>query len=166
MDGLRVLGEVVLLQTSTSEKKNEAKRCDRKTHPEHVSILQVGLRISLLGVDEVRELGRVPDEKDGGVVVDPVPVALLGPQLHSETTGVAGGIGRTALAADSAETGSSAGAVANLAEDVGAGEIGDIVGHFEVSVGTRTFCVDDTLGNALTVEVGEEVDEVEVFLGW
>lgn len=37
------------------------------------------LRISLLGVDEVRELGRVSDKEYGRVVENPVPVTLVGP---------------------------------------------------------------------------------------
>ena len=49
--------------------------------PEHGSVLQVGLRVSLLSVDENGELGGVSDEKDGGVVVDPVEVALLSIKL-------------------------------------------------------------------------------------
>lgn len=49
MYGLRVLGEVV---------------------PEHVRILQMGLGITLLSVDEMGKLGRVTDEEDRGVVED------------------------------------------------------------------------------------------------
>lgn len=47
----------------------ESGRCG-ETYPEHVGILQVGLRITLLGVDEVREFGGISDEEDGGVVED------------------------------------------------------------------------------------------------
>ena len=48
-------------------------------YPEHVRIFQVSLRMSLLGVNEVRELGRVTDEEDGGVIEHPVPVTLVSP---------------------------------------------------------------------------------------
>ena len=44
----------------------------------------MGLGITLLSVDEVRELGRVADEEDRGVVEHPVEVALLRPELDSE----------------------------------------------------------------------------------
>ena len=49
VDRLRVLGEVV---------------------PEHVGVLQVGLGITLLGVDKVGELSGVTDKEHGGVVED------------------------------------------------------------------------------------------------
>lgn len=65
----------------------------REVVPEHVRVLQVGLRVTLLGVDEVGELGRVADEEDGGVVEDPVAVALFGTDLDGESTRVTGGIG-------------------------------------------------------------------------
>lgn len=43
------------------------------------------LGVTLLGVDEVGELGGVADEEDGCVVKDPVEVTLLGPNLDGET---------------------------------------------------------------------------------
>lgn len=45
----------------------------------------MGLRVPLLCVDEVRELGRVTDEEHRSVVEDPVKVALLSLNLDSET---------------------------------------------------------------------------------
>ena len=43
------------------------------------------LRVTLLRVDEVGELGGVTNEEHGSVVEDPVEVALLGLDLDSET---------------------------------------------------------------------------------
>lgn len=63
------------------------------TYPEHIGVLEMGLGIPLLSVDEVRELGRVSDEEDGSVVEHPIPVALVGPQLNREATGVASSVG-------------------------------------------------------------------------
>jgi hypothetical protein len=37
----------------------------------------MGLRVPLLGVDEVREFGRIADEEDGGVVEYPVEVTFI-----------------------------------------------------------------------------------------
>jgi hypothetical protein len=76
----------------------------REVIPEHVCILQVGLRVPLLGVDEVGELGRVPNEEHRGVVEDPVKVALARLQLNGKSTGVTGGIRRAILAAHGGET--------------------------------------------------------------
>ena len=42
----------------------------RRVVPERVGVLEVRLRVALLGVDEVGELGRVTKEENGGVVLE------------------------------------------------------------------------------------------------
>jgi hypothetical protein len=44
-----------------------------------VGLLAERDRVRLEGMDDVRELDRVPDEEDRQVVADDVPVAVLGP---------------------------------------------------------------------------------------
>ena len=66
--------------------------------PEHVGVLEVGLRVPLLSVDETREEECVSDEEDGGVVPREVPEALLSVEFHGEPTGVPGGVGATTFA--------------------------------------------------------------------
>ena len=82
MDRLGVLREVVLecrFSTDCCVKVTES------AYPEHVGILEVSLRVTLLSVDEVRELGGVTNEEHRGVVENPVKVALLGLDLDGET---------------------------------------------------------------------------------
>lgn len=76
----------------------------REIVPEHVGIFQVSLRVSLLRVDKVRELGWVANEEDGSVVENPIQVALLCLQFDRKSTGVASGIRRARLTADGRET--------------------------------------------------------------
>ena len=45
----------------------------------------MSLRVTLLGVDEVRELRGITDEEDRSVVEHPVQVALVGLDLDSGT---------------------------------------------------------------------------------
>lgn len=97
VDGLLVGGEVV---------------------PEHSGILQVGLWVALLGVDEERELSWVAQKEDGCVVVDPVPVALFRVELDGEAAGVAGRICRALLTTDGREAGDSLGLLANSLQHV------------------------------------------------
>lgn len=104
VDGLLVGGEVV---------------------PEHGGILQVGLRVALLGVDEEWELGWVAEEEDWGVVVDPIPVTFLSIELDGETAWVASGIWRSLLTTDSGEAGDGLGLLADLVEHVDDGDVGD-----------------------------------------
>ena len=60
--------------------------------------------VTLLGMDEVWELGRVSQEEDGGVVCHDIPVALFSPQLDSESTRITGAIMGTRLATNSRES--------------------------------------------------------------
>lgn len=113
-------------------------------------------------MDEVRELGRVTNEEDRSVVEYPVPVSLLGADLDREPTRVARSIGRAGLATDRGEAHGDGGTIADLVEDGGTADVGDIVGDLEVAVCASTLSMDDTLGDALAVKVSEEIDVVEV----
>ena len=64
----------------------------RKVIPEHGGILKVGLRVTLLGMDEEGELGRITEEEDWGVVEDPVPIPFLCVEFDGETSWVASSI--------------------------------------------------------------------------
>ena len=68
----------------------------------------------------------------------------------------------TRLATDGRETDRRARLVTDLVEDGGAGEVADVVRDLKVAVRAGTLGVHDALGDALAVEVGEEVDVVEV----
>ena len=82
VDRLRVLGEVI---------------------PEHGGIIgtaQVGGWVSLLGVDEVRELGWIAQEEDGSVVGHHVPIAFFCAELDAEASRITSQIVGTGLATD------------------------------------------------------------------
>ena len=89
-----------------------------KIVPEHGGILQVGLWVALLCMDEDGELGGVTDEEDRGVVEDPVPVTLLGVELDRETSGVTSSVWGTLLTTDSREANDSGGPLADASEHV------------------------------------------------
>lgn len=140
------------------------------------------LRVALLGVDEVREFGGVAEEEDGGVVEHPVQVTLFSPEFDREASRVtsranagrsamrsppaanrsSNSLSRATLTADSGETHGSFRFVSHLAEERSASEVGHIMSNFEVPMGTGSLCVDNTLRNALAVEVCNEVDVVKV----
>ena len=50
------------------------------------------LRIALLGMDKVRELGGIAKEENGRVVEDPVEIAFVGANLDGEPTRIAGSV--------------------------------------------------------------------------
>jgi hypothetical protein len=128
----------------------------------HVGIVGSLNRARLLRVDEVGELNGVFNEEDGGVVSDHVVVAFLGVELNSESTGVSDGIRSTSLTSDSGETEEARSALTNLVEEVGLGKFRHITGDFKVAVGSSSLSMDDSLGNSLSVEMSELVNEVEV----
>jgi hypothetical protein len=63
--------------------------------PKYIGILQVCARITLLGVNEVRELDRITDEEDWSIVHNKIAVSFLRVKLYSKSTGIASCIGRT-----------------------------------------------------------------------
>lgn len=141
VDGLRVINQVV---------------------PEHVGILQVGLGVSFLSVNEVRKLGGVTEKEDRRVVVYHVQVTFLGVQLDGETTGISGGVRRTGLPTYSGETVDQTGALADFVQEGGAADVGDVIGDLEVTESTGTLSVDHPLRDSLSVKVCEGVNQVEV----
>lgn len=121
-----------------------------------VRVVLVRLRVALLRVDEVRELGRVTDEEDRGVVAHEVPVTLVRAELDREATGVAQVVARAALASDGAHTARNR-ALGAFLEDTGDTQVLEAVGALELAVGASALGVHDTLGHTLAVEVSEKV---------
>lgn len=102
----------------------------------------MGLRVPLLGMDEVRELGWVSDEENRSVVEHPVPITLFCPELDSKATRIAGGVGRSRFASNSREADSRANLLADLTKKRLRSDVTQVVGHFEVSMSAGTFGVD------------------------
>ena len=127
-----------------------------------IAATQVGSRIPLLGVDEVREFGGIAQEEDGSVVCYHVPVALFSSELDRETSRVSGTVGGAGFATDGGEANGDWALFAFFAEDVGNAEVVQWLGALEGPMSTAALGVDDSLGNAFTVEMGEKVDQMEV----
>ena len=100
------------------------------------------LRIALLGMNKVGELGRVAKEEDGSVVEYPVEIAFIGTNLDGKTTRITGSVCRARLATNGGETNSSAGSVANFLEEGGTSEVRNVVCHFKVAMCTGALSMD------------------------
>lgn len=61
--------------------------------PKHVWIFKMCLRISFLGVNEMREFSGITDKEDWGVIEYPIEITLLSFDLDSKSTGITSGIG-------------------------------------------------------------------------
>mmetsp|Transcript_6295 Transcript_6295/g.9563 ORF Transcript_6295/g.9563 Transcript_6295/m.9563 type:complete len:370 (-) Transcript_6295:238-1347(-) len=131
--------------------------------PEHVGVLAVGLGVALLGVDERREEHWVPDEENGGVVADHVPVALLGVELDGEPAGVAGGVGAAGLSPHSGEPDTHRGAFAHLIQELGLAVLAAGGGGcLKKSKCPCSLGMDHSFRNSFTIKVGNVVQEHEV----
>jgi len=136
----------------------------RKVVPEDGRVIGVGKMsggVTLLCVDEVGELGGISQEEDGGVVGNDIPVALVSAELDGESTRVSRTVVGARLATDSGESDSDGTLLAGL-ENVGKTKVLEGVGSLVVSVGTTSLGVYNTLGDALTIKVREQIDQVEV----
>ena len=100
------------------------------------------LRVPLLCVNEVGELGRVTDEEDGGVVEDPIPVTFIGSELDGEAAGVASGVGRARFTTDGRETGCCADFLAHRCQKRLGCNVAEIMSDLEVTMSTSTFSMD------------------------
>jgi hypothetical protein len=72
--------------------------------PSRVGVLEVGLRVSLLAVDEIREFDWVLDKEDWSVVANHVVVAFFSVEFNGESSRISLGIGSTLLACDGGES--------------------------------------------------------------
>lgn len=69
--------------------------------PDHVRITQVGLRVSLLGVKEVRELNRILNEEYRCVIANHIIVAFFSVEFDGKTSRISNAIGRSGFSGHS-----------------------------------------------------------------
>src|SRR4030042_4414697 len=60
--------------------------------PHHGRAFQVSFRITFLRMDEIREFFGILDEENRCVVSDQIPVAFLGIELYSKSSGISLGV--------------------------------------------------------------------------
>jgi hypothetical protein len=114
-------------------------------------------------MDEVGKLGGIPDEEDGGVVEDPVPITFVSPELDRKATGITSSIGGSRLATDCGEAGSGADFFPDLVKEGLRGDIAKIMSYFEVAMSTGAFGMYDTLRDTLAIEVCKEIYVMKVW---
>jgi hypothetical protein len=106
-------------------------------------------------------LTRISQEEDRSVISDEIPVPLGGLELDTESTRITSGICRSTLSSYGRESSGNRN-LATLLEQLGTTEIFKPIGTFKHPMSTCTLCVDDTFGDPFPVEMGEEIDEVEI----
>ena len=119
------------------------------------------VRMWLRGVDDVRELDAVLDEEHRDVVPDQVEGALGGVELRREAAHVANSVSRPARTRDGGEPDEHRGLGA-LGQERGPGQLRGGAVRREDTVSAGATGVDDTLRDALVVEVRDLLAEVEI----
>jgi hypothetical protein len=114
-------------------------------------------------VHEVGKLDRVLDEEDRHVVADQIPVAFVGVELGGEAAHVANGIVGAARSLDGGKAHEYRRFLVGILKQPGLGVLGGFRVGLEIAMRCRAAGMDDTLGNALVVEMVELLAEDEIF---
>lgn len=139
-------------------------RRERPEIPHHRWGFEVGLGITLLGMNKIAKFEGVADKKYRCIVAGHVPVAFLGIKFKSETARVAFGVSRAFLSADGGKAQEGWSLLADGVKQFCGGAVGDFrVSADKVSVGGGTFGMDHTLGNTFAVEVRHLFEQQVIF---
>lgn len=133
--------------------------------PEHCAIVRMSQMcgwIPLLGVNEVWELGGISQEKDGSVVRHHVPITVISPEFHRKPTRVSSAIVRSGFTANCRETDGDRAFLALGAEKVRGRQVVQRICAFEEAMSTTALRMNNSLRNSLPVEMGKEIDQMEV----
>ena len=141
----------------------EALREVRQVIEDPPILLDMRFRVRLERMDHFGELGAVPDEEHGEVVPNQIEVPLAGVELDGEAARVADGLGAAALVDDGGEAGDERGLDAGRAEEIGAGEVGDVVRDLEEALGACPPRVDNSFRDSLPSEIGYLLHQVIIF---
>lgn len=110
--------------------------------PEHGVIGDVGPWVALVAPVHGRELDGVADKEDGQIIEDEVLDAILGVELGRPATNVADCVTGALLAADRGDSREDLGLLPHLRQELGIGQVGDVVEDLELAHGTSGLCVD------------------------
>lgn len=103
-------------------------------------------------MDHVREFDSVTNEEHRHVVSDDIEVTLSGVKLDGETTGITESFRAATLVDDGGEADNKRSLDAGSAEEIGASEMGDIVGDFKKAFGTDSSGMNHSFWDPFSVE--------------
>jgi len=129
--------------------------------PLHIRVAQAILAKTLLGVDEVWELHAITQEESWGVVAHDVVVSIFGVEAECETVNVTPGIWGALLTSNGGET-NHHWSDGSLLEQLCLGVLRNIFSDVQFTKSAVTLCVRGALWDALTVEVSQLFNEVNI----
>src|SRR5580704_8668287 len=121
----------------------------------------VGLHLH--GMDQVRKLDRVLNEKHRDIVAHKVPIAFFGVELHREASHVTWSVDGASAARDGRETSEEGCFLPFALEDVGSRNICKRFVNLEKAMRGRTAGMNDAFGDALVIEMKNLFTQYEIF---
>lgn len=118
-----------------------------------IAAAEVACGVSLLRMDQMRELGGISDEEYRRIVLHKIPVAFISAELDGEASWVASVVMRATFTTDSRKPDGNGTLFSFSGENVCKAEIVERVGGSVVAMGTATLCMDNSLGDSLTIKV-------------
>lgn len=94
-------------------------RGQREEVPEHVRVRKIGGGVSLLCMNEVGELKRIPNEENRRIIAYQIVISLFGVELHGKATGIACGICRPLFPTHRGKADKHLRALAHLGKELG-----------------------------------------------
>src|SRR5664280_2888032 len=139
-------------------KRNEVPECVVRG----CRLREAAIGFHLDGVDQVRKFDGILDEEDRDVVAYQVPVAFLGVELHGKAAYVTGGVDRAGATRDGRYPGKYGRPFTDLGENPGGRIPLQRGGQLEEPMRARRSRVNDTLRNALVIEMRDLLAKDEV----
>ena len=115
------------------------------------------------GMDQIREFDGVLNKENRDVVANQIPVTFLRIKLHSKAAYIARGIDGTGTAGDGRDARKHRRPRTDFGEYLGGGVVLERGGQFEKTMRTRGTRVNDTLGDAFMIEMGDFFAQDKIF---
>ena len=121
--------------------------------PHHIGILEIGLRISFLGMNKVWELVWIPYEENRSVVTSHVPVTLFSVELDGEPSRIPFSVGTSLFSSYCAESNQHWCFFPYLIKQSCLTVFCYVVWHFEITMSSTSFCMHYPFWNSFSVEM-------------
>lgn len=118
-----------------------------------ITAAEMACGMSLLSMDQMRKLGRISYEEDWCIVLHKIPVAFIGAKLDREASRVSSMVMRTTFATDGRKSNCEGTLFSFSRENVCKAEIVERIGSSVVAMGATALCMDNSLGDSLTIKV-------------
>lgn len=121
------------------------------------------VRLRLPGVNEIRELQRVLDEKYRYVVADNIPVTLFSVELDRKAANISHSVSRATATQHCTEAQEDRGVSGCVRQNAGVGVFGKALMHLERSESTSAAGVHDSFWDSLMVEAVDLLTRCMIF---